>query len=311
MKTDKNNLFRAIGDIDDRFVAEILQEDAAGAVKMTESQAETIVAAGVMNNTVAAPVRKKKKSVVKYLPYVLPAAAGLLVAFVCIRSFLLVGSNEGTSNGAGYSASPSSYSGGGEAMAECAEAPSDYATDSMDAEATQNNDNYGLNFWDTNDVSAATAPSDGGKEATENASVTLGEQEMDMINPFIECNSLKSASRIAGFDFFIPEDLMDEYDVDITAIKDTLIQVIFYSDGEEVFRLRKGYVADISGDYNKYEFETAFDGETVSGTLFGHDSENVNTAVWSEGDYTYSLTTAGNPLESSMVSEIIGMVTGD
>ncbi len=32
MKTDKNSLFRAIGDIDDRYVAEILQEDAAGAV---------------------------------------------------------------------------------------------------------------------------------------------------------------------------------------------------------------------------------------------------------------------------------------
>ena len=26
MKTDKNSLFRAIGDIDDRYVAEILQE---------------------------------------------------------------------------------------------------------------------------------------------------------------------------------------------------------------------------------------------------------------------------------------------
>ena len=46
-------------------------------------------------------------------------------------------------------------------------------------------------------------------------------------------------------------------------------------------------------------------------TIRIYDSENVNTAVWSEGDYTYSLTTAGNPLENSMVSEIIGMVTGD
>jgi hypothetical protein len=310
MKTDKNNLFRAIGDIDDRFVDEILQEDAAGAVKMTDSQAETLVAAGVMNNVVAMPSVKKKKPIMKYLPYVLPAAAGLLVAFVCIRSFLLVGYDEGASNGPSYSATPSSYS-GGEAAAECAEAPSDYATDSVDAEAMQDNGSYGLNFWDSNGVSSATAPSDSGKEATENASVTLGEQEMDMINPFIECNSLKSASGIAGFDFYIPNELMDEYDVNITAIKDTLIQVIFYSEGEEVFRLRKGYVADISGDYTKYEFETVFDGETVSGTLFGHDSENVNTAVWSEGDYTYSLTTAGEPLESSMVSEIIEMVTGD
>ena len=310
MKTDKNNLFRAIGDIDDRFVDEILQEDAAGAVKLTESQADTLAAAGVTGNVVDMPAVKKKKPFMKYMPYVLPAAAGLLVAFVCIRSFLLVGSDESASNGTGYSAAPSSYS-GGEAMAECAEAPSDYATDSVEEEAMQDNGSYGLNFWDTNGLSSATAPSDGDKDVYEDAAVTLGEQEMNMINPFIECNSLRSASKIAGFKFNIPDDMMDEYEVYINAIKGTLIQVIFYSDGEEVFRLRKGYVADISGDYTKYEFETAFDGETVSGTLFGHDRESVNTAVWRDGNYTYSLTTAGEPLESSMVSEIIGKVTGD
>jgi len=56
MKTDKNSLFRAIGDIDDRYVAEILQEDAAGAV-------------------VSFKAEKKKRGVVRYLKYSSPSYA--------------------------------------------------------------------------------------------------------------------------------------------------------------------------------------------------------------------------------------------
>ncbi len=168
-----------------------------------------------------------------------------------------------------------------------------------------------FDLWGQHAISQSGTAEQSDNAAMEAAPATLGEQEVNIANPYKECDSLKMASRIAGFKFDIPDELMDEYDVHISAIEDTLIQVIFYSGGEEVFRLRKGYIADISGDYNKYEIETEFDSDSVTGTFFGHDEGTVNTAVWTSGDFTYSLTTAGDPLESGRVREIIETVTGD
>ena len=289
MKTDKNSLFRAIGDIDDRYVAEILQEDAAGAV-------------------VSFKAEKKKRGVVRSLKYYIPAAAGLLIAIVCIRSAMRVG--QYGSDSASNSAEPSSA----ESATYYESASAEESEASSDTYSYDNEDKEGLSvfdLWSQHAISQSGTAEQSDNATMEAAPATLGEQEVNIANPYKECDSLKMASRIAGFKFDIPDELMDEYDVHISAIEDTLIQVIFYSGGEEVFRLRKGYIADISGDYNKYEIETELDSDSVTGTFFGHDEGTVNTAVWTSGDFTYSLTTAGDPLESGRVREIIETVTGD
>ena len=100
MKTDKNALFRAIGDIDDRYVLEVLNEDEKG------------------SGTV-----RKKSPVIKYLPYALPAAAGLLIAFVCVRSFVLVGNNSTATSDSAAAPAYSATTGG---MSESAEASCDH-----------------------------------------------------------------------------------------------------------------------------------------------------------------------------------------
>lgn len=290
MKTDKNNLFRAIGDIDDRYVAEILQEDAAGSVTAV--------------NTV-----KKKSGAIRYLKYYIPAAAGLLIAIVCIRSAMRVRQYENGTSSAAYTTASDDAAAPSENVYEEAEALDSYSADNAD---------HG-NIFDIINISpaateASSEASSGGaseQDAQAETSATLGESSVQIANPFIECNSLRRAAKIAGFDFDIPDELMDKYDVHISAIEDSLIQVIFYSGGEEVFRLRKGYVADISGDYAKYSIETELNTDSFTGTFFGNDEDNVNTAVWTSGEFTYSLTTAGNPMESSMVEEIIETVTGD
>ena len=79
MKTDKNTLFRAIGEIDDKYVCEILEEDASAANNVVSFEAAQ-----------ASTNAKKKASsnAKKFLTYYLPAVAALLLCVVFVKSFL-------------------------------------------------------------------------------------------------------------------------------------------------------------------------------------------------------------------------------
>ena len=90
MNTDKNKLLMAMGEIDDKFINEVLTEDLTG-------------------------VRKKKSPVVRYMKYYLPAAAALLIVVACIKSGVFSGFGGASSSGtsadtaapqAAYEASP-------------------------------------------------------------------------------------------------------------------------------------------------------------------------------------------------------------
>ena len=52
-----------------------------------------------------------------------------------------------------------------------------------------------------------------------------------MVNPFIECDTLSEAAEIAGFEFDVPDQVTEGYDVLINAINGQLIQVICYEPG--------------------------------------------------------------------------------
>ena len=67
--TDKNRLLRAIGDIDDKYITEILAEDAKGSGKVVK-------------------VPFNQKPVIKYMKYYLPAAAALVIVVACVKSGL-------------------------------------------------------------------------------------------------------------------------------------------------------------------------------------------------------------------------------
>ena len=70
--TDKNRLLRAIGDIDDKYITEILAEDAKGSGKVVK-------------------VPFNQKPVIKYMKYYLPAAAALVIVVACVKSGLFSG----------------------------------------------------------------------------------------------------------------------------------------------------------------------------------------------------------------------------
>lgn len=289
MKTDKNTLFRAIGEIDEKYVSEILEEDASGM-----NVIKSFDAAKAATNA-----KKNSSGVKKFFMYYLPAVAGLLVCAVIVKSFM-------TSRYSGASA-PS-------ASADCA-APVECApmaeVNSVDAAAEE--ENYEDECDSAYDMTEAATTSetagarDDGTYSGKDDTLTFE----GMPNPFIDCESLEEACMISGIDFEIP----DDYDYGLTrvyrAMDGRMIEVIFMDGDEEVYRIRKGLVSefgeDISGDYNEYSVTTDIDCDGYSVKIFGDDKENGMTAVWNDGTYAYSIT-CEEPLLIVTITGIVKMM---
>ncbi|MEA4813954.1 MAG: hypothetical protein VB112_03460 [Oscillospiraceae bacterium] len=126
-------------------------------------------------------------------------------------------------------------------------------------------------------------------------------------NPFIDCETVEDAEKVAGFDITVPEDISEGYDLDyISAIKNNLLQINYKDkDGNEIL-LRKGAGSDdISGDYNEYAENNTVSVGDLSVTMRGN-SGTVSVATWTSGDYTYAIDMTGAGLSTDAVSALVG-----
>ena len=275
--TDKNRLLRAIGDIDDKYITEILSEDAQG-----------------KQNVVKVPFNQRP--VIKNMKYYLPAAAAILMVVACIKSGLF--SNMGATSSGGnsadsaapqamYDASPTASDAYYESEAVCDSTASETNGASMSEAANSKDDNSSVNY----------------------ANPTLSEDVTDMINPFIDCRTLEEAEEIAGFEFNVPDDLEPDLEAEYRALEGILIEVIYYDRGEEIYRIRKGTESDVSGDYKEYSVSVCVDAATWAGELKGYKEGLTNCAVWTDEDgFGYSLTTGAAPIKTDRVCEIIDLL---
>lgn len=118
----------------------------------------------------------------------------------------------------------------------------------------------------------------------------LGDENVQIPNPWQECASLEEAGKLAGFSFTAPESVEGFTERYIAATENDIAEVIF-SDGDhddKTLSFRKGVGSeDISGDYNAYDTveEQTIGSKTV--TCKGHDGL-VYTAIWNDGGYAYA-----------------------
>ena len=289
MKTDKKTLFRAIGEIDEKYVSEILDEDASGA-----SVIKSFDAAKAATNA------KKKASTgaKKFFAYYLPAVAGLLVCAVIVKSFMTskdsaAGGNAASTDCAAPVPASEPMSAGNSAQMESAEAYFDEETDSI---ATLGN----------GEMSAAST----------NASDTYGGKDEDltmdgMPNPFIDCSSLEEACEIAGINLVIPDDFNPGLSRIYRVMNESMIEVIFMDGDNESYRIRKGLISelgtDISGDYNEYNVSTSVDSADYAATLSGYAEDEYSVAIWNDEMYSYSITFE-EPVSLSSATDIIDMI---
>lgn len=152
---------------------------------------------------------------------------------------------------------------------------------------------------------APVSPAPSAQE-TQNAE-NIGSENVQIPNPWADCDTAADAAALAGFDFTVPEELFDgASNKTIQAAQGEMIQVI-YSDanGNEIGRVRKAAGNDdVSGDYNDYAENETADVGGVSVQLRGTDGK-VFVMTWTAGDFTYSVT-----VENGMAHDAaLGMVS--
>lgn len=147
----------------------------------------------------------------------------------------------------------------------------------------------------------------GKKAASENAQTEteISEGENTQIpNPFMDCETMADAEKLAGFDITVPEQSEGYEQELIQAIDGELIQVFYVNpeNEEDEVLIRKGVGSDdISGNYENFaEMTTAAAGE-LEVTLKGNDGK-VTVAVWTTGRYTFSIQVDAEASQDEMLS---------
>ena len=131
-------------------------------------------------------------------------------------------------------------------------------------------------------------------------------------NPFVDCESLEEAAKLAGFEITLAAEPDGYPERLIQAVQNDMIQV-FFTDGDlaeeetasVLFRKAVGS-EDISGDYNEYASVTEQDvnGRTV--TLKG-DGKLTYLAIWTDGEFSYSVSVSNGADTDAVLALVDGL----
>ena len=304
-------LLRAMGEIDDRFLTEAMEQAASSGAKMASG-----------------PNKKAGGKLRRYSVWALTAAACLTVAVIGRHAFLtrvtdteqLSVAEEGQEEAAEEArqdgvpdtarevVSGRQFHAAAEASATAQEAAGDAAEEEEASAPAAAKDAAG-----EEEASAPAAAKDAAEEAEVSPQEAAGEAEasapaaaeeaadyeaamnaaapaqpgsaMKMANPFLDVQTLEEAQKKAGFSLTVPEALTPYDNLLYRVIPDQMLEVIFQDAGmQEGYRIRKGknMGEEISGDYNAYPREAVIRMGETEITLRGEDEDHWNTAVWTQ-----------------------------
>ena len=147
-----------------------------------------------------------------------------------------------------------------------------------------------------------------GTEISEDGAAQAAEDSEDentqIPNPFVDCETKADAEKLAGFEMTVPEQIEGYEQKLFQAIDGELIQVFYASQEkeEDEILIRKGVGSDdISGNYEEFaEVRTAAAGD-LEVTLKGNDGK-VTVAVWTTGSYTFSIQVDAGASQDEMLN---------
>lgn len=144
------------------------------------------------------------------------------------------------------------------------------------------------------------SPKQPSSEITEN-------NDVEIPNPFVDCETIADAEKLAGLTVILPKTIPDGYtQKSIKAIKDDLVQIIYENEGNQiVFRQAKGS-HDISGDTNEYKENNTVAVGNLNVTFKGNGGK-VNVATWVSGEHTFAISfnPGGDGLDNQVINDMI------
>lgn len=132
------------------------------------------------------------------------------------------------------------------------------------------------------------------------------EANVQIPNPFQNCETLKDATDLAGFDMTVPESIQGYEERSIQAEEKGMIQVSYASEEKQVLIRKAAGSENISGDYNIYDdVETVVSGDILV-TVKGNDGKAF-LATWTSGENTFSVAVSDGASQD-VIMEIVKAV---
>ncbi len=155
-------------------------------------------------------------------------------------------------------------------------------------------------------VTSQTAETSQPATTSETAADTTDEPIVLLSTPFEYYDTLEEAAQAIGFDMTAPESLGKFTERSVATIDGEILELAYYDkDDNRGHNIRKAKGSgDISGDYSIYDFTGTVDVEGRTVTMSGN-GDKVFMAVWTDGDFSYSVTTDENGLSQAEMEEII------
>lgn len=136
---------------------------------------------------------------------------------------------------------------------------------------------------------------------------TDAESNVQIPNPFADCETLEEAIGITGFDMVIPE-AMEGYDrPTFQVMSGTMIQVVYRNDADGSVSIRKALGSDdISGDYNEYAQNRTVSVGELKVSVKG-EQDLVHLATWTNSGYTYAVSVSSG-LSDAAMAELVAEI---
>ncbi len=128
----------------------------------------------------------------------------------------------------------------------------------------------------------------------------------NMVNPFVDYETLEAAEEAAGFELEAPDSINGFPDKLIQVMSGKMIQVMFLNGDDRLIIRKQAGDEDISGDYGEYSriVSIDIDGRTV--TIRG-DGDLIHTALWTSDGYSYAIM-ADTPIKEADMSALVSQV---